>query len=61
MISEETRRKMSDAHIGKRLSEETRRKMSLAQLGKKHPHSPQTKEKLRIATLRFYASQRNNN
>ncbi len=41
-MSDETRRKMSDAHKGQKKSEETRRKMSEAQ--KNRPHGPQTPE-----------------
>ena len=36
MISEETRKKMRDSHLGHRHSEETRRKMSLSRMGNKH-------------------------
>ena len=52
--SEETRKKLSEANLGKKLSEETRRKMSEAQKGKKlSPESirkrEETKRKKRIS------------
>lgn len=37
-LSEETKRKISEAHKGKILSEETKRRISEAQTGKKHPN-----------------------
>ena len=44
-VSEETRRKMSKAHSGKRATAETRRKLSVIRLGRKLNLSP--KERLR--------------
>lgn len=44
--SEETRRKMSEAHKGKTHSEETKLKISEANKGRKH--SPETKKKMSI-------------
>ena len=44
-ISNETRKKISDAHIGKHHSDETRKKMSVAHKGKHH--SEETREKIR--------------
>ena len=45
--TEETRRKISEAHRGKYISEETRGKMSEAKRGK--PHSEETRQKMSIA------------
>jgi group I intron endonuclease len=45
--SEETRRKMSEWQIGRKMSEESKLKMSKAKTGKKHgPMSDETKRKL---------------
>jgi hypothetical protein len=51
-ISEETRKKISNAHKGKKLSVETKQKMSEAKKGKNHPNygkllSEETKQKMR--------------
>ena len=50
-LSEETKRKISEAHTGKTLSEEHRRKMSEVRKGEKNPlfgkkHSEETKRKI---------------
>jgi len=48
--TEESKRKMSVARVGKKLSEETKRKMSVARLGiKRKPHSEETKKKMSLA------------
>ena len=43
-VSEETKRKLSEAHIGNTLSKETRRKLSEANKGRKH--TAETKQKI---------------
>lgn len=49
-MSEETKRKISDAEKGRTISDDTRKKMSDAQKGKsKKPLSDETKEKIRAA------------
>ena len=45
-LSEETKRRLSEAHTGKKLSEETKRKLSEANKGKSRPHSEESKRKL---------------
>lgn len=49
LISDETRKKMSLVHTGKKLSEETKRKLSEA--GKKRKDSPETKLKKSISRI----------
>lgn len=55
VCSEETRKKMSKANIGKKLSDETRKKMSKAQIGRKKPLgrkcSDETRAKLSKAKI----------
>lgn len=51
-LSQETRDKLSAAHIGKSLTQETRNKMSTSRIGDKNPmygkhHTEETKEKIR--------------
>ena len=48
--SEETKRKISASHIGKKATEQTRRKQSLAKLGiKRAPFTEETRLKMSIA------------
>ena len=63
-ISEETRKKMSEAKkgenhpmFGKHISEETRKKMSEANKGK--PHSEETKRKMSEARKAYWERKRN--
>jgi len=56
VVSEATRKKMSDTHTGHDVSESTRKKMSEAQTGEKNPrgmlnkhHSESTKKKISVA------------
>lgn len=46
-LSEETKRKMSEAKLGKKISAETRKRMSDAHKGKRH--SEETKAKMSAA------------
>lgn len=58
-LSEETRRKMSDARVGIRLSDATREKMRLSHIGVPHPCSPETRKKISEALNRFHKNNKN--
>ena len=55
-MTEETRRKISETNTGRILSEETRRKISEGHRGMKH--TPESKEKMRLARLATIARKR---
>jgi hypothetical protein len=50
-LSEETKRKISQANRGKKASNETKIKLSEARRGKKFPHTEETKDKIRLSKL----------
>ena len=55
-ITEETRKKMSDARKGKKLSEETKKRMSISATGKKHkPMTEKQKQQISKANTGRYA------
>ena len=63
LFSAESRKKMSDAHIGRiyktgyKLSNETRKKLSeIHKTRKRNPHSEETKYKLRLAHINYFIS-----
>lgn len=55
--TEETKKNMSLAHLGKKSSEETKKKMGLAKTGQKYmlgkKHSEETKKKMSLAAVGF--------
>lgn len=58
-VSDETRKKLSDSHKGKRLSEETKRKITEAHKGKKlGPFTEEHKRKLSEARKAYWAAKR---
>lgn len=55
-ISEEHRRKMSEAHVGKRHSEDTRRRMSETHKGK--PKSEETRRRMSEARKAYWKARK---
>ena len=54
-LPEETKRKMSQAHLGKKFSEEHKRKIGIAKLGNKNPtKKPEVRLKISLNTLKRY-------
>lgn len=58
IVSDETRLKQSESHLGKKLSEETKQKLSDVHKGKvSHYQSEESREKLRVAAKKMWESE----